>query len=53
MLSVFFFAAAAATASDHAARDLDRRTILSRQVNGKPFAPQFPLSVNGKAVELR
>jgi hypothetical protein len=36
-----------------AARDLDRRAILSRQVNGKPFAVQYPLSINGKPVELQ
>lgn len=36
-----------------AARDLDRRTILSRQVNGKPFGAQQPLSINGKPLDLR
>ena len=36
-----------------AARDLDHRTILSRAVNGKPFAAQYPLSINGKPVELK
>ena len=36
-----------------AARDLDKRTILSRQVNGKAFGAQSPLSINGKPVELR
>jgi hypothetical protein len=36
-----------------ATRDLEHRTILSRDVNGKPFAAQYPLSINGKAVELR
>ncbi len=35
------------------ARDLDHRTILSRQVNGKPFAVRYPLSINGKPVELQ
>jgi hypothetical protein len=35
-----------------AARDLDRHTILSRQVNEKPFGAQYPLSINGKPVEL-
>jgi hypothetical protein len=36
-----------------AARDLDRRAILSRQVNGKPFGAQAPLAINGKPVELQ
>ena len=36
-----------------AARDLDRRTILSRHVDGKLFAAPYPLSINGKPVELR
>ena len=36
-----------------ASRDLDHRTILSREANGRPFAPQYPLSINGKLVELR
>lgn len=36
-----------------AVRDLDRRTILSRQVNGQPFGAQLPLAINGKAVEVR
>jgi hypothetical protein len=36
-----------------AARDLDHRAILSRQVNGKSFGAADPLSINGKAVELR
>jgi hypothetical protein len=35
-----------------AARDLDRRAILSRQVNGKPFGAPSPLAINGKPVEL-
>jgi hypothetical protein len=36
-----------------AARDLDRRMILSRQVDGKPFGAQYPESIDGKPVELR
>jgi hypothetical protein len=36
-----------------AVRDLDHRTILSREVNGKPFAASSPLAINGKPVELR
>jgi hypothetical protein len=35
-----------------AVRDLDRRAILSRQVNGKAFAAQYPLSINGEPVHL-
>ena len=35
-----------------AARDLDKRTILSRQVNGKPFGARSPLSINSNPVEL-
>jgi hypothetical protein len=36
-----------------ATRDLDRRAIVSREVNGKPFGAQYALSINGKPVELR
>jgi hypothetical protein len=36
-----------------AARDLDRRTIVSRQVNGKAIGAQYPLSIDGKPVALR